>query len=210
MALRKFLMLSFQWAKNNFTLSLPETCPYYFSVDISANILVCMKQSLFPVVSYVNACKIVCGNLYACAGMGEVWEGTRGHNWGTCYVNRCVCSFIEGEVKAEAGSCSCLEDLIYANNKREEVKSRNWTCATVAWLLQSATHVSQTVHIINICTCEMRQLYFHFSAPFLLSGLYLWQKQNTHSAKCSPFDLIQMLHELIHILTQQPTGLVGF
>lgn len=97
-------------------------------------------------VFYINVCKNVCWNIYACAGMGEVWEGMRGHDWGTCYGNRCVCSFIEGEVKAEARSCSCLEDLIYANNKRKEVKSRNWTRATVTWLLQSATRESNCAY----------------------------------------------------------------
>lgn len=57
-------------------------------------------------------------------------EGIRGHVWGTCCGNRNMCS-IEGEVKAEGRSCSCVEGLIYANNKRKEVKSRNWPRATV-------------------------------------------------------------------------------
>ncbi len=58
-------------------------------------------------------------------------EGIRGHIWGTCCGNRYMCGFMEGEVKAKGRSCSCLEGLIYANNKRKEVKSRNWQCATV-------------------------------------------------------------------------------
>lgn len=97
-------------------------------------------------------------------------EGTRGHIWGTCCGNRYMCGFIEGEAKAEGCSCSCLEGLIYANNKRKEVKSRNWPCATVIWVLQSAMHVSLTVRIIGICTSKTQQSNFRFSALFLLHG----------------------------------------
>lgn len=58
-------------------------------------------------------------------------EGIRGHIWGTCCGNRYMCGFRKGEVKAEGRSCSCLEGLIFGNNKGKEVKSRNWLCATV-------------------------------------------------------------------------------
>lgn len=51
-------------------------------------------------------------------------EGMRGHEWGTCCVNRYVCGFVDGEVKAEGHSCSCLEGLINANNKTREAQSR--------------------------------------------------------------------------------------
>lgn len=57
-------------------------------------------------------------------------KGIGGHVWGTCYGKRYMCGFIEGEVKAEGRSCSRLQGLIYAANKRKEVRSRYCPCAT--------------------------------------------------------------------------------
>lgn len=89
-----------------------------------------LVAALFYTCIYIHF-SMVTQNICACAGIGGGTEGMRGHEWGTCCGNRYVCGFIEGEVKAEGHSCSCLEGLIDANNKRKEVKSRNCQCATV-------------------------------------------------------------------------------
>lgn len=110
-------------------------------------------------------------------------EGIRGHVWGTCCGNRYM--RMEGEVKAEGRSCSCLEGFIYANNKRKEVKSRNWPRATVICVLQSAMHVSLTVRIIGVCTSKTQQSSFRFPALFLFLG-YRWRDQHSkHAARSS-------------------------
>lgn len=121
-------------------------------------------------------------------------EGMRGHVWGTCCGNRYMCGFIGGEVKAEGCSCSCLEGLIYANNKRKEVKSRNWPCARVIRVLQSAMHVSLTVHIIGIYASKSQRSNFRFSilVPFL--GYCLWDKDNKLMLKSQ--DLMQKFYFL--------------
>lgn len=73
-------------------------------------------------------------HMCACAGMGGVGaQRALEATFGVLVVVTDTCGFIEEEVKAEGGSCSCMAGLIYAYNEREreEVKSRNWQRATV-------------------------------------------------------------------------------
>lgn len=92
----------------------------------------CLKQGLIAAVFYIYMYIRACLQAHVCmCWHGGGTEGIRGHVWGTCCGNRYMCGFIEGEVKAEGRSCLCLEGLIYAYNKRKEVKSRNWPGATV-------------------------------------------------------------------------------
>lgn len=135
-------------------------------------------SSLLYIYIYTRAClqEHVC----TCWHEGGT-EGIRGHIWGTCCGNRYMCGFRKGEVKAEGRSCSCLEGLIFGNNKGKEVKSRNWLCATVIWVLQSAMHVSQTVRIIGAPASKTQQSNFLFSAPLLfLLGYHSWDWHKMH------------------------------
>lgn len=81
-----------------------------------------------------------------------------------------MCGFIEGEVKAEGRSCSCLEGLISVNNKRKEVKSRNCPCST---LIQSAMHVSLTVPVIGVCAsdAQVTSIFKPFSSSLVTAGV---------------------------------------
>lgn len=85
----------------------------------------------------------------------------RGHEWRTC-VNRNVCGFIDGEVKAEGHSCSCLEGLIYTNNKRREAQSRAEQKLVVG-------HSNQSVTICHACESKCAHLLaFDATAELLL------------------------------------------
>lgn len=53
-------------------------------------------------------------------------------------------------MKGEGHSCWCRRGLIDVRNKREEVKSRNWPCVAAIQVLQSAVHLSPTVHATNV------------------------------------------------------------
>lgn len=96
-------------------------------------------------------------------------QGTGGHVWGTCCGNRYMCGFIEGEVKAEGCSCSCLEGPIYAHNQRKEVKSRNCPCATAIWVIQSAIRLSHTLQLAAIWACKRHKSQ---TSPFSSSSFH--------------------------------------